>query len=355
MKHRQLIVLFVLIFMFSGLCLSPALSGDVEDSGKVVGEALKEVTPLGLPDAWDVFIRGRKAKAVAQEAEDALRQAEDARDAAISLEDSEARSIAEQAIEIAKTALRRVRDDIQRIHGLNLILKRLREVFGAQISAEADAELKKRYGFYHAPVQTRSLSVMVEKLKKVSLRPGEKLNVRILDTSHLTTIAGATSTTVYYDRAYLDMKPSDNELMFVTAHELAHAELDHVVLWVVNNKLQLKLQDLEGLDRFNAKDPRVFTAIREAALKVVMGEYSREQEIQADVLGAKLALGAGASPAGIKETMDRLERLERKRMSKLNPPERKLDRLTADHPTPKERLSVLERVLGSRFWEKASH
>ncbi len=344
--------LFLIVFFLVALSNSGAFCGEVQDAGKAAQEALKEVAPLGLPDTWDLLIRGRKAKAAAQQAEEALRKAVAAREKATQYKDSEAEGIADKAIEIAKAALSRARDDLMRVQGLSFLAKRLRDAFGGQISAEADAELESRYGFLKDPALEKRLTSIIDRLKRVSLRPTDPLKVRILNTDRITTIAAASATTVYFDKAYLDRHPSDDELMFVTGHELAHSELDHSVQFVVKDKLQLKLEDLEGLDRFNARDPRAFAAIREAAHAVVMGEYSREQELQADLLGAQVALNGGGSAKGIKKTLDWLKQREQIREAHLDPAQKKLESITADHPTAQERLGWLEKALGEKFWEK---
>lgn len=343
-NHRRAVIVFTVF-----LVAASVVSRSAAEHG--TGPPTERVGPE-LPDPWQMWARERAAADAARRAQTALDRSVAAREKAQARDDAQAAGIAREAIGIAEAALRRARADLMRLQGMALVLTRLREVFARRISDAADAELEAAYGFVHHPAYEKRLASIVHRLKRVSLRPAEPVAVKILNPCPIY-MAAATATTIYFDLAYLEREPSEDELMFVAAHELAHGELDHSVLYVANDRLQLRMQDMEGLERFNARDNRAFAAIRDGARAVAMGAYSREQELQADILGAHMALNAGARPQGIKTAMDRLASMAAKGAAtaakNLSP---RRDPLKAGHPAAQERLSWLEKALGKEFWNQ---
>lgn len=354
---------------FSTFLVTPASAASPESlgqktkkAGRAAIGAIKETTLLGHIDLLDLHLRERRARTVEKKARAALEGAKAVRSKARRLEDKEAEGVADRAVAIAREALDRVRTDLGHLTLITFAFKKFRQAYGAKIGAIVDEMMEEKYGFYHNPALEKRLIALVARLKKFSLRPGESLRVRILNTSRVTTYAAASPTTIYFDKAYLDLKPSADELVFITSHELAHAELDHGVQGVpfitaltvkdaIAGKVQRVLDRFKGA-RSGTNQQRNREAIRKAGQKVAWGQYTQEQERQADLLGAKIALSSGASPQGIKSAFDRMGARVARRPSRLRPPEQKLRALTSSHPTPASRLKNLERILGPRFWEK---
>ena len=231
----------------------------------------------------------------------------------------------------------------------------LRDVSRLKLLATGDDVCSRRfdelsgeeYGFLNDPVLHGRLETIVAHLQVRSNGTNAPVAVRILrECSGLGGGAFSTATTIYVDQCYLKQRPSDDELTFVFAHELAHVQLQHVNLAYLHVTSD--------------------TAIRgEPSSTEAIADYTRDQELEADLLGAELALAAGASPVGIRDALWRIaaerDEMERNRLRSMNEKQRKLyesdiarighDRLTASHPGPEDRLKALESVLGSRFWE----
>ncbi len=233
-------------------------------------------------------------------------------------------------------------------------------------SRQLDELLGRTPGYKDDPAVEAHLKGMLTHLQARSSQNDVPLAVRIVrGCSGMN--AFATSTTVYFEQCYLEKKPSDGELMFVAAHELAHAQLSHSNQYHIQEKVERKLSPVD-LGQLVPKDIRV---ANETNIPTVVGQawtsqFNKEQEQEADLLGAQTALAAGASPLGIHETFVRMAKErdedERTRLAAMtetkrtidqkNTARQQLDRLTASHPAPEERLKALEDAIGDKFWER---
>ncbi|MBT3352989.1 MAG: M48 family metalloprotease [Nitrospinaceae bacterium] len=232
-------------------------------------------------------------------------------------------------------------------------MKNLRKGFSGILGHFMKETQETKYGFYRNPLLEKQISGMLALLRKNSLRPGNQIAFKILNTKKLTHIAATDGETIYIDKAYLDMKPSQDELMFVLSHEMGHADLDHLLL-KLSHYAGLSFEEAYFPARISAKDPRVKKAIERTLHDIEVGQYSQDREREADLLGARTALAAGISPRGIKEFIDRMVKLHGPSMKKggRDLTREKQSILKSSHPQPLGRLRDLERALGRRFWER---
>lgn len=233
-------------------------------------------------------------------------------------------------------------------------------------SRRLDDAFAKEYGYAEDPAMEARLRGVLAHLQVRSRRTDLPLTVRIVRGGPGMG-AAASATTIYFEQCYLDKRPSDDELMFVAAHELAHAQLNHSNQYQIQEKVERKLSPVD-LDQLVPQDARVAD---ETKMPIVMGrawmsKFNKDHELEADLLGAQQALAAGASPVGIREAFTRMaserDKDERARLAAMNEKQREIDlkntarqqleRLTATHPEPEERLKALERYFGETFWER---
>ena len=318
------------------------------------------------------YLATQKAKLQAQLAKDKEREAkaqsalDQARHALASAEgsgDAEAAQIARQAVKIAEGALskaqaqsqqtiyrikltQRALDNLPPEDAVDRLADRVLSWYGEKISEQVDNEFVRDPGFVADHEQVKRLVGLVERLQKLSSRPDDRLPIKILKGNQVEMMAGATRTTIYVEKAYLDLNPSDDELMFVLGHELTHAQRDHIAKHVLKQKGESALNRLQNID---ASDPEVKEIINQAALAARMSDYSKAQEKEADLVGAQLAIGAGASTNGIRDALDRMQRWYAAGTAMYDEPRRKLELLTADHPTPPQRRQYLEEALGIKL------
>jgi hypothetical protein len=235
---------------------------------------------------------------------------------------------------------------------------------GERYSRVVHGEFLRDYGFVDDPALERRLEGVLSRLQMMSPRPDVPIKVKVL-ARESGYGAAATATTVYFDKAYLDRAPSESELLFVAAHELAHVQLGHFSASL--KKMETERKDDDRRYVIGREDPAVSSggvraeaadSVLEDQRKVRLAPFAQEQELQADLLGAQQALDAGASPKGIHAAMQWMLQERQAALARMNEfdrrnvAQRQFDMLAADHPEPEDRLHALEQAFGEKFWER---
>ncbi|MGQ0812015.1 MAG: M48 family metalloprotease [Nitrospiraceae bacterium] len=220
--------------------------------------------------------------------------------------------------------------------------------------SEFDKQWQAKYGFVEAPELQARLIRIIERLHIAFPDADPPMTVRIVNRPNEAG-ASATRSFVYFDKAYLDRNPSDDELLFVAGHELAHVQLHHVSLGAVQAHWQGFEEDwlrksAEGSHPAYQRPGEH----RDAGWRTRMAQYIRDQEAQADLLGAQQALAAGASPRGIKDAFTRMffDDLKRRLGPDTSGQDPHYEKSLENHARPDVRLKALEDVLGEKFWER---
>jgi hypothetical protein len=170
--------------------------------------------------------------------------------------------------------------------------------------------------------------------------------------------AFATSTSSFIFECEVTGDHSDSEIAFILAHERAHVMLQHVSLTSIQQAYDLYMNDADTIAPTDVH-PDWIAHIR-------LAEFGREQEREADLLGATMAAQAGFAPIGVHDVMRRMEREraagEAAIMAQLTPQRQALVRsdhvgaaveaMAATHDTPDQRLRTLESALGEGFWTR---
>lgn len=305
--------------------------------------SVSDVTPFGQFNLMNFLIVKRRTKLQKQQAHFAARNAGVARQKARDA-DEESGKKAKRAYKAANKHLRRILDKSKRLWRVGLGFTMLRRSLGSRIGVMVDEEIERRYGFYKEITLEKRLFHMVRKLKIISLRLDEPLRVRIFNPQKDVRFVVASPTTIYFNKAYIDTSPSDDELKFVIGREIAHTELNHMVEGIPFYASLTATDIIDGkmnkiLGSYSMKGSKytkneVFQFLQSAVQVVLKGKYSSLQTQRADILGAQISRSRKASPRGIKEAFDRIEA-----QGTSNPP-------------VSERLSYLEKFFGPRFWEK---
>ncbi len=158
---------------------------------------------------------------------------------------------------------------------------------------------------------------------------------------------------VFVGKGLLMLMDTEDELASVLGHEIEHVELRHCA------------------DRAQMQSRLSGTPLRELLfipIAIFQAGYSKEQELEADRDGVKLAVAAGYSADGAVAMFQRWEKLEsevrrvekaRRQRSVLDLPAEianvvVLDSLIgyfASHPPPQERLVAIERLIAEQGWK----
>jgi predicted Zn-dependent protease len=118
-----------------------------------------------------------------------------------------------------------------------------------------------------------------------------------------------------------------DELAFVVGHEMAHVVRGHA--W----DRMIQQTGLQALSAVASRGGPMGAWLRQQGMQVFVSAHSRDGELEADELGARLAATAGFSAAGGLSLLRRLERF--------GPDAAALGRYFASHPPARDRIASL--------------
>ncbi|MDO8349208.1 MAG: M48 family metalloprotease [Planctomycetota bacterium] len=340
------------ITAFNGLPPVPAGSTEARNrrSESVRLEAEKEAHITAIRE-FERVIEQARSRAPSQAVIDATRPAhlhqmlDDAKRSLGTATSEDARARANQRIRLVERALANLPAAPHPNEG---VMWRLGQFFGLQY----DEQIEKERGFVADKEQEDRLNAILLRLKQRSVRPDQPLEVKILAGSEISVVALATQTCVYVEKSYLDLKPTDDELLFVIGHELAHSQLGHGARKVVTHLEQRLLESIQGAE---AGDARVDAAIHAAAINARMSGPVQELEQEADLVGAQIAIAAGADVRGLRDLIHRMERWESEEHADRvargvgDAAHEALRKLIASHPAASRRRAYLEESIGTKL------
>jgi hypothetical protein len=142
---------------------------------------------------------------------------------------------------------------------------------------------------------------------------------------------------IYVTTGMLGFVKTDLELAGVLAHEMSHADRNHIIIQMARNERMTLLAIAAAI----ASRGQVAGIIAANALQVaIMGAYSIEMEKEADEYGVRALVKARYNPVGMLTLQERLQ-------------EESLKRANVDlgiyqtHPEEKERISAAVKYMGS--------
>jgi beta-barrel assembly-enhancing protease len=181
--------------------------------------------------------------------------------------------------------------------------------------------------------------------RQVSAHARRKLNYRFhyLPDANLVNAFALPGGHVFIGKGLILLMDSEDELAGVLGHEVEHVDNYHC-----NDRVALesRLRHLP-LGELVALPVELFQA-----------GYSKEQELEADRDGTRLAVLAGYSPQGTLRMFQTFARLQRKYVTKAENPGQELSQVAIDgilgyfrsHPLPAEREQQIRRIMASQKW-----
>ncbi len=176
-------------------------------------------------------------------------------------------------------------------------------------------------------------------------RPGLPWTFRVLNTSDVNAFALPGGPT-YITRGLLVRLRSEHQMAAVMGHETAHVARRHGVKQMDRAsgfENLLKVVELAGAATGHEKETRIAGQVGGTALGLALNGYGREQEEEADKLGALYAAKSGYDPRGMAGTLSILLSIEKESDAPRMPA------FLSDHPRTKDRIKTVNRYI-ARNW-----
>jgi predicted Zn-dependent protease len=194
-------------------------------------------------------------------------------------------------------------------------------------------------GTYVDPDLQRFLDTMVADLARVSERPDLSYTVTVLNSPSINAFS-LPGGYVYVTRGLLALANDTSEIANVLAHEMAHITQRHAIQ---REQQASSVAVMSQVVTDAIRDPETGQAAL-ALTKGRLAQFSRQQELDADVIGIRTAAKAGYDPEGSVNFLRALERqteLHSRVLNQAYDPGR-VD-LFASHPATPQRILAAER------------
>jgi predicted Zn-dependent protease len=153
---------------------------------------------------------------------------------------------------------------------------------------------------------------------------------------------------VYIGAGLVALMDSEDELAAVLGHEIEHIDHRHCA-----ERVQLEAR----LERIPLGE------LAQIPLAVFEAGYSKDQELEADSEGTKLAVAAGYSPLGAERMCETYDRLYQEYVRHAESPQEELSSVAIaaiqgyfrSHPLPSQRIEQIRRLIADNHWEGLTH
>ncbi|MGP0017708.1 MAG: M48 family metalloprotease [Candidatus Sulfotelmatobacter sp.] len=152
---------------------------------------------------------------------------------------------------------------------------------------------------------------------------------------------------IYIGEGMLDLMTSEDELAAILAHEIEHIDHYHCAERV---QIEAQLRNLQL---------SIVGSILQIPLQVWEAGYNKDEELEADREGIRLAVLSGYSPYGAVSMFERFKKLNNEYVIHADSPEEELSDLAIQslqgyfrtHPLPSERLAQANRMIAQEGWQ----
>lgn len=193
-------------------------------------------------------------------------------------------------------------------------------------------KVRARYGVVQDPAIHRYVTLVGAVLATSTKRPGLPWTFIVLDTDGVNAFA-APGGFIHITRGALGLTGNEAELAGVLAHELTHVVEKHTIDAIKKGKMiQMGASETLG-------DQAVFNRLVDKTSELVLAGFGRQEELEADREGLKLANQVGYAPTALGTFLQRLAERNKTASEKQG--------LFASHPEMKERLDLLAKNAAS--------
>lgn len=201
------------------------------------------------------------------------------------------------------------------------------------------AELEREEPIVTNPLIDAYLGSLMSGLASNSQRPNLPYSVRLVN-SHVPNACSLPGGFLYVNRGLVELVDSEDELVATLAHEIGHIAGRHVINQLVLTFAARALLGpvLDDLKRENGEIERTVLQFGGAIALMAKIHFSRQDEMQADLLGFYEMLHAGWDPHGYLKLFAQLEKLEKASSGTSAP-------FLSGHPPTLERKAAIQREL----------
>lgn len=202
-----------------------------------------------------------------------------------------------------------------------------------QLGREADAEIRQSMGVYNDPELQRYVQEVGLGLARASERPHLPWSFAVVDSPAINAFA-LPGGFIYLTRGILPYLGSEAEMAGVLGHEIGHVTARHSV-----SQYSRQAAAGLGLGVLGIFVPEVQQAapLAEVGLGALFLKYGRDDEREADRLGARYTAMSGWDPAGVAGMLNTLARLDEASGSRRGVPN-----WLSTHPAPADRVQEVQ-------------
>lgn len=191
-------------------------------------------------------------------------------------------------------------------------------------------------GEYSSPTAKRAIDQIVTKLASTASQANASYEVTLLNSPVVNAFALPTGR-LYLTRGLLALANDQAEIASVVAHEIAHVQARHAV---ERAELQQRSELVQRVVAQVLDDPAAGATVQ-ARSKITIASFSRQQELEADLIAVKAIAAAGLDPYGASRFLASLGRTTNHRAMLMGERAsmRGLDILSS-HPSTTERVQL---------------
>ena len=147
--------------------------------------------------------------------------------------------------------------------------------------------------------------------------------------------------TIFITRGLLQRLYNESELAGVLAHEMTHVLRRHHLAALQKEARMDLASDLLGEALKDKGNPEVLNKAIKAGTEVYARGLDKKDEFEADRMGIVIATRAGYDPFGLPAVLQMLD--------SINAQDSSLALMFKTHPAPRDRLNLLDKIMGSGF------
>jgi predicted Zn-dependent protease len=193
--------------------------------------------------------------------------------------------------------------------------------------------IRDRYGVVQDPAVHRYVNLVGLVLAQASTRPNVHFQFVVLDTDGVNAFA-APGGYVHITRGALALIANESELACVLGHEIIHVTEKHTLKAIQKGKMiQMGANETLG------NNAALFSRLTDKATELVLAGFGRDEELEADQMGIRLANKVGYAPNGLSVFLTRLSDRNKSASGKQG--------LFASHPEMQERLDKINKQVAT--------